>query len=236
VILEVRVTPLNTDYPIIVKLGVFLSYSIFDRTVALAGVYQCISLVHQVANSGMMDVFNFEVIISSLLKQDPDKTEDVYGELTNLRSGFELITNQLGDSSKPTNNDINRYVVTLLHLERKLGQNSNMLNLISSRLEGVNNQLEHYTVTHENVLANLADIYSDSISKLSPKIMVKGEENFLSQTNNANKIRALLLSGIRSAVLWRQVGGTRWQLLLKRKYFVIEAKRILVNDIPKTIN
>ncbi len=66
--------------------------------------------------------------------------------------------------------------------------------------------------------------------------MVKGEEKFLSQTNNANKIRALLLSGIRSAVLWRQVGGNRWQLLLKRKYFVSEANRILRDEIPKTVN
>jgi len=213
-----------------------LSYSIFDRTIALAGLFQCISLVHQVAKSGMMDVHNFEVIISSLLNNDPDSTPDVYGNLGNLRSGFETILSQLGNSTTSSNNDINRYVVTLLHLERKLSQNDKMLNRISTRLESVNSQLKHFSVTHENVLANLADIYADTISTLSPKIMVKGEEKFLSQTNNANKIRALLLSGIRSAVLWRQVGGNRWQLLLKRKYFIWEAKRILQEEIPKTIN
>ena len=222
-----------------------MTYSIFDRTIALAGIYQCISLVDQVANTGMMDVHNFEVIISSLLQNDPVKTQDVYGNLGNLRSGFETIMMQLGNSSsshstpestRASNNDINRYAVTLLHLERKLSQNSNMLNLISTRLEAVNSQLEHFPVTHENILANLADIYAETISTLSPKIMVKGEEKFLSQTNNANKIRALLLSGIRSAVLWRQVGGNRWQLLLKRKHFVWEAGRILQDEIPRTVN
>jgi len=223
-----------------------LSYSVFDRTIALAGVYQCISLVHQVANTGMMDVHNFEIIISSLLNNDPDKTPDVYGGLSNLRSGFESIVAHLGSASdsavssnqstKITSNDITRYAITLLHLERKLGQNSKMLNLLSTRLETVLSQLEHYPVTHENVLANLADIYAETISTISPKIMVKGEEKFLSQTNNANKIRALLLAGVRSAVLWRQVGGNRWQLLLKRKNFVAEAKRILQDEIPKTVN
>jgi high frequency lysogenization protein len=213
-----------------------MSYSIYDRTVALAGLYQCISLVHQVAHSGMMDVHNFEVIITSLLQNDPDKIEDVYGNLGNIRSGFETVISQLGDSTKASINDINRYAVTLLHLERKLSQKSKMLNLLSTRLESVSGQLEHFPVTHDNILANLADIYADTISTLSPKIMVKGEEKFLSQSNNANKIRALLLSGIRSAVLWRQVGGNRWQLLLKRKYFVMEARRILQDEIPKTVN
>jgi len=213
-----------------------LSYSIFDRTIALAGIYQGISLVHQVAHTGMMDVHNFEVIITSLLQNDPKNTTEVYGNLGNIRSGLETVLVQLGHSTQESNNDINRYAVTLLHLERKLSQNNKLLDLITRRIEGVSSQLVHFPVTHENVLANLADIYAETISTLSPKIMVKGEEKFLSQTNNANKIRALLLAGIRSAVLWRQVGGNRWQLLLKRKYFVSEAKRILQDDIPKTVN
>ncbi|VAW95744.1 High frequency lysogenization protein HflD [hydrothermal vent metagenome] len=213
-----------------------MTYTVFDKTIALAGIYQAISIVYQVANSGMIDVHNFEVVISSLLNNNPDKTQDVYGDLSNLRSGFEVIQNQLGSSTQAFNHDINRYVVTILHLERKLSNNRNMLNSISRRLEAVNSQLEHFPVTHENVLANLADIYAETISTLSPRIMIKGEEKFLSQTNNANKIRALLLSGIRSAVLWRQVGGNRWQLLLKRKYFISESKRILQDDIPKVVN
>ncbi len=213
-----------------------MTFTVFDKTIALAGIYQTVSIVQQVASTGLMDVHNFEVVISSLLNNEPDKTLDVYGNLANLRSGLETIQSQLGNSTQSFNNDINRYVVTLLHLERKLAKHTSLLNTISNRLESVNSQLAHFPVTHENILANLADIYAETISTLSPKIMVKGEEKFLSQTNNANKIRALLLSGIRSAVLWRQVGGNRWQLLLKRKYFVAESKRILQQEIPKIIN
>ncbi|HKM37225.1 MAG TPA: DUF489 family protein, partial [Thiopseudomonas sp.] len=32
----------------------------------------------------------------------------------------------------------------------------------------------------------------------------------------AAKVRALLFAGIRSARLWRQLGGRRWHLLTKR--------------------
>jgi adenylosuccinate lyase len=37
----------------------------------------------------------------------------------------------------------------------------------------------------------------------------------LQQPSNAAKIRALLLAGIRSARLWRQLGGHRWQLVIQ---------------------
>jgi high frequency lysogenization protein len=32
----------------------------------------------------------------------------------------------------------------------------------------------------------------------------------------ANRIRACLLAGVRAARLWRQVGGSRWQLIFSR--------------------
>ena len=80
---------------------------------------------------------------------------------------------------------------------------------------------------HENVIANLADIYSNTLSQIPPKIMVAGESNFLNNPSNANKIRALLLAGVRAAVLWSQTGGGRWQVLFKRKQFVQAARELL---------
>jgi len=43
----------------------------------------------------------------------------------------------------------------------------------------------------------------------------------------ANKIRTLLLAGIRAAVLWRQMGGNRWQLLFSRKDIINDAKMLI---------
>jgi high frequency lysogenization protein len=44
---------------------------------------------------------------------------------------------------------------------------------------------------------------------LSPRIMVNGDPAHLNNPENANRIRALLLAGIRAAMLWRQSGGGR---------------------------
>ncbi len=123
--------------------------------------------------------------------------------------------------------DITRYVISLLHLEKKLKKNKAMTDQIASGLENAKNQMEYFSLSHENVLANLGNIYQETISTLLPRILIQGEQNFLSQQNNANKIRALLLAGIRSAVLWRQCGGNRLQFLLGRKKYLHTAQELI---------
>ena len=122
---------------------------------------------------------------------------------------------------------ITKYAIGVMVLEKQLSKNQNMLNELSSGIELAKNQSEHFSITHENVIANLADLYTKTISTLRPRIMVEGEQAHISNPNHANKIRALLLSAIRSVVLWRQCGGTRWQLILQRKKIIDTANELL---------
>jgi high frequency lysogenization protein len=46
--------------------------------------------------------------------------------------------------------------------------------------------------------------------------MVQGNPLQLSQAAVVAQIRAALLAAVRSAVLWRQVGGSYWDLALRR--------------------
>ena len=50
---------------------------------------------------------------------------------------------------------------------------------------------------------------------------------FLQNPRNAERIRALLLAGIRSATLWRQLGGNRWQLFFSRRKILKDAYALL---------
>ncbi|MEW8367847.1 MAG: DUF489 family protein, partial [Candidatus Thiodiazotropha taylori] len=70
-------------------------------------------------------------------------------------------------------------------------------------------------------------IYAENISTLKPRIMVSGETIYLQNSDNVNRIRALLLSGIRSAMLWRQTGGRRRQLLFSRSNYIDNCKNLL---------
>ena len=57
--------------------------------------------------------------------------------------------------------------------------------------------------------------------------VTSGEQTYLRNNDNAAKIRALLLAGIRAAVLWQQLGGSRWTLFWSRRRYIATAKKLL---------
>jgi high frequency lysogenization protein len=197
-----------------------------DRCIALAGVFQAASMAAQIAESGTVESENMEASIRSLFKINADSVEDVYGGLRGVELGLRLIQRQLGE--KQTDNVmVTQYVIALLHLEGKLRKNPAMLEQIKEGIQLADRRMDHFPLLHANIIAQLADIYSNSISTLKPRIMVQGDPLHLQNPDNVNRIRALLLSGIRSAILWRQCGGGRFQVIFNRKKLAEEARRLL---------
>lgn len=188
-----------------------------DITLALAGTFQGAALVEQVAKTGYVPPEAFKINIESILDLNPPSTLAVYGgQIENLRTGLEVMR-ELLQSNSQKHREALRYGLGVLHLQKKLAGRRDMLNVIANRIEQVNQQAVHFSSTHDNVIANLGTLYSETISTFRFRIQVNGDYNYLQQQRIANQIRALLLSSIRSAMLWRQVGGNRWQLLFNRK-------------------
>ncbi len=184
--------------------------------IALAGAAQAANLVEQLAKTGYLSTDEFETAVNSLLIQSPETTESVYGDVHNLRRGLEALERLLNNHRSPKNADLLRYMLGVMHLQKRLARRSEVLYVIGNRLEKVDAQVQHFGTTHDNVVSNIADIYTDTISKFQYRIQVMGEPAYLQQSRVASQIRALLLAAIRSITLWRQVGGSRWQLLLYR--------------------
>jgi high frequency lysogenization protein len=187
-----------------------------ERALAFAGILQALQLVQSTAYGKPYDVGAFQASLSSLLTIDAASVEEVYGGVDGVRNGLRALQAQLAAGRQKSDAELSRYVVTLLHLERKLSKRSDLLDSLRDGIERVQGQLEHFDIAHPNVQANLADIYSNTISTLQPRIMVKGEPDRLADPAVANQIRALLLAAMRSAVLWRQCGGTRLGLVFGR--------------------
>ena len=204
-----------------------MSKTIQDRTLALGGLFQSAWLVDQVARTGMLPQSEYETSIGSLFEFSPASTETVFGSRYEIRRGLQILAEQLEGREDKRNPYVMRYAIGLIQLERKLAADKKMLGTIAEELEGTQHQLRHFGLTHSNVIARLADIYSNTISTLNPRIMVSGDNNNLQKQENANKVRALLLAGIRSAVLWQQCGGKRWHLLFHRKKLLQEARVLL---------
>lgn len=195
-------------------------YTEQDRTQALLGIYQVAKCVYDIATTGKYDDLAFKTAINSLFIMNPDNTLDVYGgDIANLQVGVSTLLAQMGSSSTEElrNLEITRYAINLITLERSVHQADGVLGSIAQGLSQAEKQRLLFDDFHENVIASLANVYAKNVSELSPRIMVKGQHGHLQNTHNANKIRALLLAGIRSAILWRQCGGSRWKLLWSRK-------------------
>jgi len=200
------------------------------QTIALAGLSQTVQLVRDIARTGSHDAYDLETCLSSLLKINADSVVEVYGSLKNLKTGLTLLQRQLG-APETVDTELARYAAALVYLEGKYQRQDAMQKAVRLGLERATAQTAHFGVNHENVIAALADLYKNTISQLNPRIIVQGEQWHLENTANANKIRALLLAGIRAAWLWRQCGGSRLGFLLNRRKLRDEAGRLL-QSIP----
>ncbi len=205
-----------------------------DQTITLAAICQTAHLVQQVSRTGQIDEDALKVLLNSITITSPENTLAVYGgKLENIKQGLELLIIHLGNSSsnhansKVKDPELIRYIINLINLERKLIKQPKQLAQLSKRIDDSKRQLEHYSITSETLMSNFASIYSDIISPLGARIQVTGEPNILKQTVNQYKIRALLLAGIRSAVLWRQVGGKRRNILFSRGKIIKTAQQLL---------
>jgi len=198
-----------------------------ENIIPLAAMFQTGYLINDIAYHGTTDQAAFETCINSILVTDSDTVLNVYGDnIQNLKIGFDLIAHMFDKENKQRDLDIARYVLAVIHLEKKLRKNHIIENKLSAGIIRVKNQAEIFSPTHENVIANIADVYAETISTIQPKIMVSGEPNILTDTGNANKIRALLLALMRSTIMWLQKGGSRWDLILRRNKIIDEAKQI----------
>lgn len=198
-----------------------------DITLALAGIFQATAMVEQVAKTGHVPPDAYKTSIESILDLNPTNTLAVYGgDLANLRLGLEVIRELLRPASTQYRETM-RYGLGVLHLQKKLAGRKDMLNVIGSRIGQIVQQAEHFSTTHENVIGNMGNLYSETLSTFRFRIQVNGDYNYLQQQRIANQIRALLLAAIRSAMLWSQVGGNRWQLLFNRKRIAAQVDELL---------
>lgn len=204
-----------------------MQYSLSTQIIALAALCQALKLVQQVARSSELDKEALSLMLQSVAMIDAERPLQIYGDDTaNLGEGFKLIIDQLGD--KPQKDvELTRYIVGVLALERRLVKTPANLARLGDKLQHLQRQLQHFSILDDNMLANLADIYSECISSLGGRIQIYGQPELLKQPAVQHKVRALLLAAVRAAVLWRQAGGSRLNFIFKRRKLVEQARQML---------
>lgn len=189
-----------------------------EQLIALGAVFEAAVLVDRIARTGQAPNAALGSMLGSLLVRENKPALEIYGgDDLNLRDGYRALVGALERDTSSLQREPLRYALAMIGLERQLDKRSDMLQVIGNRLDQIQQQVDHFGVTHENVIASFGGLYQDTLSTFRQRIQVQGDMRHLQQTDNAAKIRALLLAGIRAARLWRQQGGHRWQMVFSRR-------------------
>ena len=199
----------------------------YDRMIGLSGVCQSAWLVTQLARKGTLDSDLLKISLQSIVETEPDSADAIFNGAANVRTGAEQLMLHLDPRRQPRNMDVFRYSLGLLTLQKRLGKIPSTFDALGKRIDDAKRQLEHFDLLDDHMISNFASIYTDIISPIGQRIQVAGTPAYLQPKANQDKIRALLLAGVRSAVMWQQLGGNRLQFLLSRKKMLEATEQII---------
>lgn len=202
-----------------------------ERVLALAGLFQATGLAQQLANEGRCDETAMASSIGSVFRIDAPSVVGVYGDVSGVRLGLRQLITLLDENNRDV--AITRMAFTVMRLERSLSRRKDLLDRLQQGIVAAQRQVEHFGPESAQVVSRLAELYASTLSTLKPRVMVTGNPQQLQQPNVVEKVRANLLAAVRSAVLWRQLGGRQWQMILYRRQCSMLARGLLTGS---TIN
>ena len=198
-----------------------------ERTMALAGIFQATELVRQAANHGTWSGYAADTCLHSLLAIEADTIEDIYGSPERLRLGAETLISVLQGDRRYM--ESLGYAVSIMQLENSFRKKGKMQSHIGSELltiAGIDDGTEIHEIKDLQA-RKIAELYTGTISTLTPRIVINGRPQHLQIDRTVNWIRTLLFAALRSAVLWRQLGGGRFSLMFGRKKMLEQAQTLL---------
>ena len=198
-----------------------------NQTLALAGMFQAVTLVDELALHGNCEPGEFNCSVDSLFTIEAESTREALGDLECLTRGFTSLVAYLGGENLSPGRNIAYYLLSTLKLSTQVLRNEQLAQNLLKGLQDIETNRVNFDMSRGSVITRIDGLYQDCISELSPRVIVRGEQNFLRNADNAARIRALLLAGIRAAVLWQQLGGNRWSLFWSRRKYVATAKKFL---------
>jgi high frequency lysogenization protein len=203
------------------------------RVIALAGVFQATQQVRALATGARTDADAVATSLASIFRIDADSAADVFGGVAGVRHGLHLVIAQIDSPQRDL--VLTRLVLGVLKLERQLHGQRPMNEALASGIEAIRRQAVQVETglldaTGSAVQKRLAELYCATLSTLRPRLVVHGDPAYLTRPERVERIRALLLAAVRAAVLWRQVGGRRWRLLLRRRDYAMLARGLLTSS------
>ena len=191
--------------------------NIDEQTIALAGLYQSCYVVSNIAWKGEYNEQDFLPLTNSILQIDSTVVKDIYIDIDNINSGFIYLKKQIIGDIFTRSSETRRYIESLKILSNHLMSDQKTITLMQNLLK----ELEENTsdLTTDGKAEKLSEVYQKTLSKFEPRIIVNGENKYLTDPIQASRIRTALFAGVRATLLWEQLGGSKWKLFLFKSSF-----------------
>lgn len=190
-----------------------------NRTLALAGIVQACYLARSIARTGLASQDAVDASLASIFVTDPDDASEVFAGGNGANTGLRVLQDMLGEFNNE-HMEVVRYAIAIMDLQKKLAGRPDMLRELGAGIQSLKEQRQLGEATayiEDAIISGLANLYDGLLGQIEPRIIIYGNQRMLDNQDNRMRIRALLLAGVRAAVLWRQMGGSKWQLLFSRK-------------------
>lgn len=196
------------------------------QVLAISGVLRAARIVQDLARRGRTQSEHFRCALVSVGTVDESDAKKALGGIDSLVFGLDDLTQKQPDAFLM---ERVRYATALLDLAKTLGKSPEASGQIGKVLAELPDHLDGAEPDSLESIGALADVYTSNLSDLTPKILIKGEQRFLEDPSLVEKVRAILLAGVRAAYLFSQAGGRKWHLFVYRKKFAAVAAQLKHN-------
>ena len=186
-----------------------------NETISLGAIYQACNEIKKIAWQGEININVIEPLINSVYQITSENIDDIYISTKRLNTGLDFLRRRLVGDAFSRDAEVTRYFEAIGILIKNMNKEEDIFNTLRKQLA------EQTMPVQEDNLGDhalfLSNLYLSTVSKVEPRIIVNGDNKYLTDKKNAAMIRTLLLCAIRSYILWKQSGGSKFRIFIFKK-------------------
>ena len=186
-----------------------------NETISLGAIYQACNEIKKIAWQGEINNNIIEPLINSVYQTTSEEIEDVFISIKRLNSGLDFLRRQLVGDAFSRDGEVSRYFEAIGILVKNMNKKDDVLNKLRTELTTQSMPINEDNLDQHALF--LSELYLSTISTVEPRIIVNGDNKYLTDKKNAAMIRSLLLCAIRSYILWQQSGGSKFRIFIFKK-------------------
>ena len=186
-----------------------------NETISLGAIYQACNEIKKIAWQGEININTIEPLINSVYQITSENIDDIYINIKRLNTGLDFLRRQLVGDAFSRDAEVIRYFEALGILIKNMNKKEDIFNKLRQQLTQQTMAVEKGNLDDHALF--LSDLYLNTVSTVEPRIIVNGDNKYLTVKKNAAMIRSLLLCAIRSYILWQQSGGSKFRIFIFKK-------------------